>query len=850
MYSFRFSPASTVALLLAATVAAPPPGLAQGGGRVIGVVRDRETGQPVEGANLLLAGTPRVQLTDNAGRFVFLGMTLGEFVLVVRRVGYEALSVRGRVSGAAPSELTILLHPTATPTLGEIEVSARPFQRTDEPASVQTVDRQQLRLAPITTLTDVIDIQAGVADGHFRGGRTGQAILMIDGLDVRDQFALSDLGTTMNLSPTAIEELSVVTGGFGAQYGNALSGVVDVATRSGSPNHWETRASLNGGQLLPDRIGYGQSRTELSAGGPLRFLGSGVTVFMDGTASTAEDAEPRLHGLTCLTPSPGDRCLFERAIIPHHRGDQLTAFSRIDFPVSPVTSFTLTGLWTRGQQELYSTRFKYNLDNYLAERRTSAHVAFSAQHQTGGGSRASLLTARVALTRAASYLGVPVPGDRPGTGGLPWRRLRFRGEDFVAEPVEQQIQEARGVPGYVLSDDFTGPVYGLWGRGLFVTSGTSGIVQRHQTDMLTVDLSSTTQVNPQHLLVIGGTFKLIHVQAYERTAAALAASSPSAASFFPRVASLYLTNTLKPVGGATLTLGARLEAFNPRIQFTTDRRTLGAPIENARWTMLVMPRIGFVMPLTDVGLPHTVARWNFGISSQPPAFQFFFDSGIDDSLNTTLRRQGNPALGFERATSYEAGITQLLTPDVLVGVTGYYKDLSGLVTSGVPLAAAGRLFSNLDQGRIYGVEASLDLGSHPGRKLRLSYSFQQAKGTVSTPFDSTSATPGTRAVDVPLAFDRRHAIDLLAIWAPPEGRWSASLSGTAGSGYPIPGRDDGRRLPWSVLVNGRLTMTAHWHGRSVEFYAEGRNLLAWRTLRTARPETGNETVVLDSLEAR
>ena len=258
MYSFRFSPATSIALLLAAAALAPSAILAQGSGRVIGVVRDRETGQPVEGATLLLAGTPRVQLTDNAGRFVFLGMTLGDFVLVVRRVGYEALSVRGRVSGAAPSELTILLHATATPTLGEIEVTARPFQRIDEPATVQTVDRQQLRLAPVTTLTDVIDIQAGVADGHFRGGRTGQAILMIDGLDVRDQFALSELGTTMDLSPTAIEELSVVTGGFGAQYGNALSGVVDVATRSGSPHHWETRASLSGGQLLPDRIGYGQ----------------------------------------------------------------------------------------------------------------------------------------------------------------------------------------------------------------------------------------------------------------------------------------------------------------------------------------------------------------------------------------------------------------------------------------------------------------------------------------------------------------------------------------------------------------------------------------------------------------
>lgn len=814
-------------------------------------MRDRDTGEPILGAAVQLRGAARTQLTDSTGRFVFLGVTPGPFELLVRQIGYRPHQVRGQVSIAAATELAIPLWRTQAVVLPDISVAARPFQRIDEPASVQTVERDQLRLAPVTTLSDVLELQAGVADGHFRGGRLGQATFVLDGLDVRDQFTAGAIGTSLDLSPTAIEEVSVVTGGFGAQYGNAISGVVDVATRRGSATRWEARGAVIGGQVLPDDIGYGFSRSEVSFGGPLRFLRSGATLFVDAAGTTAEDVEPRLHGLTCLRPAPGDRCLFERPIIPHHRGDQVSIFSRLDLPLSQTASLTLSAIWVREQDELYAARFKYNLANYLAERRTAAHLALSGQWQRGGGSRATLLTARVALTRLARYLGVPELGSRPAATGIPLARLRFRGEDFVSRPIREQSSAGGAVPGYEPPGDASGGLYGRWGRDLFVATGTSGIVQRHQTDVLTLDLATTTQVNPQHLVIVGAQLKALHVQAYERAAAYLAAATPSAASFYPAVASAYVSNTLKPVGNATLTLGARLEAFNPKIRFTTERRAFGAPLEEARWTVRVMPRVGFVIPLGAVGLEHTVARWNFGLATQPPAFQFFFDSAVDDSLNTTLRRQGNPSLAFEGATLYELGVTHLLRPSVLAGVTAYYKELTGLVTSGVPVGRESRLFSNLDQGRVKGIEASLEFGGdRAGRRVRLAYTLQSAIGSVSTPYDTTGARPGTRAVDVPLLFDRRHSIDLVAYWSSPNRGWSASVAGTAASGEPIPTRSDGRRLPWSVLVSARLAKTLVIAGREIETYVEGRNLLGWRVLRTARPETGDETVDLAALEER
>jgi len=821
---------------------------AQVGGRIMGRVLDAGSGQPVPGAEVLLDGRQRRVVADSGGRFVLLGVPAGAQRLLVRHIGYQVAVLSVTVSAADPTVVTVGLRPAQAAVIDEIQVVARPLQPLDQPASVQVVEREQIQATPVTAVAELLELQPGVTEGHFRGGRLGQATLRIDGLDVRDQFALTALGSGLDLAPSAIEEVAVTTGGLQPDVGNAVSGVVNIATRRGNPVAWLLDGALLGGRPLPADLGRGYARYELGAGGPLRWLGGGATLRVDGAATAAEDADPRREGLTCLAPAATDVCITERPIVPHHRGDYVSLTSRLDVPVSTAASAAVAGIWVREQQELYSTRFKYHLDDYLAERRTSAHLALSLQWQKGGGVGATLFQLRAALTRTGRYLGVPEEGDRPAAAGLPFGRLAFRGEEFVGTPPPAQIASGTGVPGYARPEGGPENPYGRWGEDVFVTRGTSAIVQRHRSDAFTLDAGMTTQVNPQHILQLGAQLKLLHIMAYERAAAWAAGTVPSAVSFYPRVAALYAANTLHAVDDVTVTLGLRLEAFDPRIQFTTDRRTIGAPTTSARWSTHLMPRVGFATPLTLVGLPRTVVRWNFGLASQPPAFQFFFDTAIDDSLNTQLRRQGNPTLGFERATQYEAGVTQVLGRNVLLGLTGYFKDLSGLVTSGIPVGAGGRLFTNLDHGRIEGAEVTAEWRP-PGRRVAISYSWQKAFGTVATAFDSTGAQPGEAGIEVPLSFDRRHAIDVVTYGATGAYRWSATVS--ALSGTPIPGRPDGKRLPWSVLANARVGRTILTHTLTgVAVFVEGRNLLNWRVLRTARPETGDETVDVQALDAR
>lgn len=822
---------------------------AQVGGRIIGQVTQAGSAQPVPGAEVLLDGRQRRVVADSAGRFVMLGVPAGAQRLVVRHIGYHVAVLAVSVSAADPTVVAVELLPAQAVVIDAIRVVARPFQPIDQPGSVQVVEREQIQATPVTAVAEVLELQPGVTEGHFRGGRLGQATLRIDGLDVRDQFALTALGSGLDLSPTAIEEVAVTTGGLEPDVGNAVSGVVNIVTRRGNPVAWRLDGALFGGRPLPASLGRGYTRYEMGAGGPLRLLGSGATLRLDGAATAAEDADPRREGLTCLTPEATDACVTERPIVPHHRGDYVSLTSRLDLPFSTVAAAAITGIWVREQEELYSARFKYNLADYLAERRTSAHVALSLQWQKGGGGGgATLFQLRAALTRTGRFLGVPEAGERPAAAGLPFGRLAFRGEDFIGAPLPEQIASGAGVPGYQRPEGGPENPYGRWGEDLFITRGTSSIVQRHRSDALTLDVAMTTQVNPQHVLQLGAQLKLLHLAAYERAAAWAVGATPSAVSFYPRVAALYAANTLHAVGDVTVTLGLRLEAFDPSIEFTTDRRTIGAPTGAAGWSTHLMPRVGFATPLALVGLPHTVARWNFGLASQPPAFQFFFDTAIDDSLNTQLRRQGNPTLGFERATQYEGGITHQLGRNVLLGLTGYYKDLTGLVTSGVPVGAGGRLFSNLDHGRVEGAEVSVEWRPS-GHRLAISYSWQRAFGTVATAFDSTGAKLGEAGVEVPLSFDRRHAIDAVAYGVTGAYRWATTVAVL--SGTPIPARPDGRRLPWSVLVNVRAGRTILARALpNVAVFVEGRNLLNWRVLRTARPETGDETVDVAALDAR
>ena len=827
------------------------PASAQTAGQIVGVVVDSRDSTPIPEVQLSYryGSEPTMSgpVTGTDGTFVIIGLPPGRYVLAARRIGYLTIEVQDiLVRSGSSARVTVMMRP-APLALQPIEVvSAEPsLLAPDITASRQLITREEIRTSPIESVEQIMDLQIGVTDGRFRGGRFGQESYIIDGVDVKDQFSASTTGAAFQLAPSAVQEVSLLTSGFTADQGSGVSGIVSLVTRQGPRDRWIGRIEFVSDDWAPDRLKRGYTRAGASLGGPLKLLPDGSRIFMDLTVFARADQDPRVRGLTCLDSF--DCPDFARsAIIPHQRGDRYFSFGRLDVPLARTVEATLTFNKNRDQHELYSTRFKYNLPNYLAERQTGtlASLALSGTIQPSSA-RAIRLTSRVSLGRVDRYLGVPDTVGRSTIGRFRIGNMRFRGQDFVRLPVADQISRATVVPGYVQpSDSGTGSPYGILGADLFVTDGTSAIAQWSQTDFLDLKVEAQTLVSTRHDLKIGGNIKLYHVQTYQHVAAGLVGAAPSFAEFYPASAAAYIHNTLFARDAATVDLGARVEAFQPRLSAPTDRRNLSAPSEDTEWRVQLAPRIGFGIPLSVFGFDRAAFRWNFGLFSQPPDFQFFFDQALDDSLNTAVRRQGNPNLGFERGVQYEFGIEYLFSPDVVLKTTGFLKDLTSLTTTGIAVSNQPLLFTNLDFGRVEGVETRVQARFGDGNRIDFGYGWQRAFGVVSDAFDSTKARD---RLELPLQFDRRHAFDLNLLWTLPGGV-SAALAGSAGSGFPVPGAAD-QRLPWTVALAARLLKELALAGGRVGFMIEGRNLLKRDNLVTARPGPGLDPNIAE-LEAR
>ena len=855
------------ALLLSLGRADSAAGQGSSTGRVLGTVTDSATARPIAGAEVSIAGRPQLHtVTDARGRFVLASVPLGTQDLVVSMVGYATTTVREvRVRSGTPIDLNIALAGAPFEVEGIIVQSER--VRVVEPevvASHEILLGRELRELPLDAIDEAIELAPGVSDGHFRGGRVGQETYVVDGLAIRNQLEGSEHGSPLELAPSSLEEIEVVTGGFGAEHGSALSGVVSLVTRRGDPDRWEGSASARTDQWAPADAFHGFTVFDVNAGGPLRFLGRGATMFVDLLAQGMGDADPRARGLACIREGDGDAlldariaqlradapqlyCPYSAETLPHQHGDKLIGFLRFDRPLFESVEMTASLLWNRTQQELYTPELKYADEYRLGQRSDGglAQLSFDWTRHVAG--RAVHFIARGAAMRLDRHLGVIDPvwrEDRTLVAGVSPSAFEFLGEDFVHSPVNEQLASGRAVPGYVAPDGVVGTPFGPAGDGLFITEGASGIANWSRTELVGGDLVGEMFQADGALLRAGASTRFFRVQAYERTQAWLGGSSLRYARFFPATGTAFGEYRLIVAEQFQVQFGLRVEAFRSGIGLPEDPDDFSAPIADSEWKWSVLPRVGFAG-----AIPATDGRGSFRLSysrvAQPPDFRFFLDTTIGDSLRADIRRQGNPALGFEEGRAYELGGTWLFHPSVGLTVTAFRKDLLELVSGGITFDGSDQaFFSTGDRGTVNGIEASLRARSD-AFGLRLAYTLQKATGVTSGAFESDSLVDDDLTIEYPLAFDRRHAIDASLFYGQAAGMtaspWSASATATVHSGYPFDRRvaagveqANATYLPWNALLDLRAS-------RELGAFACGS--CSWRLTVDARNVLGRDNVI-------
>ncbi|SVC94234.1 uncharacterized protein METZ01_LOCUS347088, partial [marine metagenome] len=230
-------------------------GLVQAGttGKLAGRVTIKGTGEPMIGANVLINETDLGTATDADGNYYILQIPPGKFSIRFTMIGYQDLlmnDVRIQV------DLTTTINAELSESvigMNEVVVQAeRPMIHTDVTYSQANISSEEVEMLPVEEFEDVIALQAGVVVGsngeiHVRGGRGGEIAYMVDGITVTDPF---NSGISVEIENNAIQELQFISGTFNAEYGQAMSGIVNIITKDGSYRKYMGSVSYNSGSYL------------------------------------------------------------------------------------------------------------------------------------------------------------------------------------------------------------------------------------------------------------------------------------------------------------------------------------------------------------------------------------------------------------------------------------------------------------------------------------------------------------------------------------------------------------------------------------------------------------------------
>lgn len=811
-----------------------------------GTITDATTRAPIPAARVDLVPGGRGAVTDSEGRYLVRELRPGTYRVTVRAIGYAPLARAGvRIGGNQTIVFDFALRPEAV-EVDEIVVEARPDPILDPrvAATTQSITADELRELPVTTLAEAIELQGGVVSGSFRGGRLGEDALIVDGLGLKSQLDASTGGLGLSLPTAALQEAAVVTNGFSARYGQALSGMVNVVTRDGG-ERLEASLAYETDRPLPNGADVGLDRVEATVGGPL-FGGARFLAVLDARARIDDDP--------VNAPAPADPLDPRSArpwVLPHNSGEQFDLFAKLTLPLGSRQTLRVLGVGSERRRLLFDPVLKYAPDRGPGEsvsgRLVLAHLRRASQPDSVNATiidwrlgyfskeamRAPLREAPDHLFGAFSFGGFSFAG-----AGI------ARGRDTVAA--------ARPIPGFAVPEFTSSSPWGV--LAFFRTDSPRGELAWNRFREARARMDVFVGRGPFTDLRFGAEYVRQWVDTFSRLQSYRAvgdgAPPPTSTSFSPTSAAGYAELTHR-MSDLTLSLGLRADAY--------DARAPRAAGETGGTKFALGPRLAVSTSLSAATVIASVGRF-----AQAPDFQYLVDAAFDDTLRTGRFRRGNPGLGFETSVQYELQVRLRASDVSAVRIGAFVKRLDGLIAS-VPVGVDpdSAMFQNGDFATVRGVEVRLEREFRDDLGARLSYTLQSAEATASDAFDffrrlrisPVGDTIVPAVVSYPLDFDRRHTVIGVARARVPDA-WGAALRGTEaslvcrwGSGLPytrtnrtgdsVIGLPNSQRLPSQFSVDLRLGRRVRWGGLDLLVYLDVRNLTNRRNVKAVRRDTGS-----------
>ncbi|MEW6509845.1 MAG: TonB-dependent receptor [Bacteroidota bacterium] len=774
------SASRTIPLVILLLAAGAPLLRAGTTGKIAGRVTDAQTREGLPGTSIIVDGTHLGAAADVDGYYYINNVPPGEYTLNISLVGYQKAVVKSvSVRIDLTTTVDVKLNPT-TIDVGEVVITAeRPLVQKDLTSSSVTVSSDEIKLMPVENISQVINLQAGVIDGHFRGGRSNEVLYLIDGVSVTDPY---NGGLGLTVENASVRQMEVISGTFNAEYGQVMSGVVNIVTQEGSPELHGSLSAYVGDfftghkETFPRLDAYGVPRTrnaQFTLSGPT-YLVDGLTFFLTGRSL---DQEGYLYGTRVYRTTDNNPYAptGDGAPVSMNPGRRLSGTGKLTYGLAG-TKISISSNYEKGWNKYYDHGYSWVPDG------TTNHYHTSQVHN-------------VQITHTFS----------PST----YSTLKYSYSFFDYR-------------GYVYQDPFD-PRYVDPDRGdpqsnyTFRSGGNhSGRYERNTRGNI-VQWSLSSQISKEHKVSAGieGQFHRLYSHGYNLknitpslydslgvpifTAGYANPGTSENQSYLKKAkqVSAYLQDKIE-YEIMIINAGVRFDWFDPASRYPADLRNPShnpdfpgaGQLQRASKKYQVSPRLGVSFPITDQGIIH----FSYGHFFQIPAFDNLYTNAdyiVPQSSSSLSTVTGNPDLNAQRTVSYEIGLQQVLFEILALDVTAYYRDIRDYLGMEIISTYEGTRYArfiNRDYANVRGFIVSAEKRFSNFFGAKLDYTFQIAEGNSSDPYtvynnnqsDPPIETPKTV---VPLNWDQRQTLNL-SVTVGRLGDWTASLIGQYGSGYP------------------------------------------------------------------
>ncbi|MGB2868978.1 MAG: TonB-dependent receptor [Bacteroidota bacterium] len=851
-------------------------------GKIVGKVKDAQTGEVLIGANVRLEGTTLGAVSDIEGYFVILNIPPGKYNVTASFVGYDKNTVTGvSVSVDLTTTIDFALAPMVLQEK-EVVVTARPpVIRKDLTSSESRVDATQIGTIPTREMNEVLTLQAGVTTDrfggiHIRGGRTSEVGFWVNGVSVSDAF---DGSQAVQVDNSSIQELQVISGTFNAEYGQAMSGIVNIVTKDGGQNFHGSLSSYMGSYYTTDKTFYNLDKIrplsnrnfEGSLSGPLYpftdltfyasvrdfksdgWLYGDKTFNPDGSLMAGADSVKDAQGNLLDITKPDNP-------VSMNGRKRLSGQLKLSYQLAPTVKLSFAFVGSSIRYRDYNHAFRLNPDGDVNKFDDGYNVTTQWTHTIGSSSF---------YTVNYSYF-----------------RKMFK-EHLYENPFDSN---------YVV--DPTKTTTNLYE---FLRAGTNNHQFKRMTDTHDMKADFTSQLDQLHQIKAGIEMKSHWLYLSDFNVTPDDSSRPyippltgplhSEYSVSPVEFSGYFQDKLE-YANMIVNLGIRYDYFDSKGDVLADpqdpnvylpqkpaNQTLSMDQRLAKWykkasaKSSISPRFGISYPITDRGVLH----FSYGHFQQIPSFsQLFQNPGYKvDAVTPIQGVYGNPDLSPQRTVMYEFGLQQQMTDALSFDVTGFYKDARDWVgtspaipvrdSSGQSATTFYTMFINKDYMNSRGV--TLTLNKRPMQDLlsvNLSYTFQVVEGSNSNSDEEQGALLANREPAKtlsPLEWDQAHTVNMTVGLGQDD--WGTFVLARYGSGLPYTpsinqaearGEDaarvvtkNSRRRPQTFTVDFRAFKVFNLGGLNFNFFVKVFNLLDRRNEVDVYGQTGRSTATLRQL---